>query len=153
MSQLELKIPPLALFFLFGLLMYLAGWLTPDHAFDPLFRNSLAVLLLAASAVFGIGALLHFRTAGTTVNPLEPERSSALVTSGVFRLSRNPMYLALLLALVAWGLFLSNLYALALATLFVPYMNRFQIGPEERAMESGFGDAFTAYCRSTRRWI
>ena len=153
MSQLELKIPPLALFFLFSLLMYLAGWLTPDHAFDATFRTTLAALMLAASAVFGIGALLHFRTAGTTVNPLQPERSSALVTTGVFRLSRNPMYLALLLALVAWGLFLSNLYALALATLFVPYMNRFQIRPEEQAMESGFGDAFTAYCRRTRRWI
>lgn len=153
MPKLELKVPPLALFALFLVTMWLAARLTPGYAFHPLFRDIVAALLLAGSGVFGISSLLHFRRVGTTVNPLDPDRSTSLVTHGVYRYSRNPMYLALLLALVAWGLVLTNLYALALAVLFVPYMNRFQILPEERVMEKRFGEAFSAYCEKTRRWL
>ena len=124
--------PPVGVFFLFAAAMWLLARVTPAHAFDATFRLGLIGVLLAASAVFGLGGVAHFRRAGTTVHPLQPEQSSALVTGGVYRLSRNPMYLALLLALLALGLGLSNLYALAFAALFVPCMNRFQIIPEER---------------------
>ena len=110
-------------------------------------------LLLAACAIFGIGGILSFRKASTTINPMDPERSSSLVIGGIYALTRNPMYLALLLALIALGIFLSNLYALALAVLFVPWMNRFQIGPEERAMEKLYGAAYGRYRQSVRRWI
>ena len=153
MKQLELKIPPVAVFAAFALAMWLLAGLTADHFFNPVFRGSLVAALLAASAVFGIGGILHFRRAGTTVNPLTPSDSTALVTAGVYGYSRNPMYLALLLALLALGLGLSNLYALAVATLFVPYMNRFQIAPEERAMERLFGAEFEHYRARVRRWI
>jgi protein-S-isoprenylcysteine O-methyltransferase Ste14 len=153
MKHLELKIPPVGVFFLFAAAMWLLARLTTPHAFDAPFRLGLIAAMLVASAVFGIGGIADFRRAGTTVHPLRPEQSSALVTDGVYRLSRNPMYLALLLALLALGLGLSNLYALAFAALFVPCMNRFQIIPEERAMERLFGDEFTAYRARVRRWI
>lgn len=137
----------------FALAMWSLASLTGGHGFNAVFRYSLIFALLAASAVFGLGGVLHFRNAGTTVNPLSPGDSSALVTTGVYRFSRNPMYLALLLALLALGLLLSNFYALALATLFVPYMNRFQIAPEERAMVRLYGVEFERYCARVRRWI
>ena len=153
MKHLELKIPPVGVFFLFAAAMWLLARLTSPHAFDATFRVGMIGVLLAVSAAFGIGGISRFRRAGTTVHPLQPERSSALVTDGVYRLSRNPMYLALLLALLALGLALSNLYALALATLFVPFMNRFQIIPEERAMERKFEAEFARYRARVRRWI
>ena len=153
MSKLELKIPPLAVFLLFGAAMWVSDLLTPGYEFNALFRGVCIALLLFASAVFGIGGLYGFRQAETTVNPLDPERSTSLVTGGVYRLSRNPMYLALLLALAAWGLLLSNFYALAISGLFVPYMNRFQVLAEERAMEQLYGETFAAYREKVRRWI
>ena len=153
MSKLELRIPPVGISLLFCAAMWLVSGVTPDYAFHPLFQAVLIALLLAAGAVFGLGGVLAFKKAGTTVNPLQPEKSSSLVDSGVYRFSRNPMYLALLFVLLALGMFLANVNALVIAALFVPYMNRFQIQPEERAMEKLFGDEFGNYCRSVRRWI
>ncbi len=153
MSKLELRIPPVGVFLLFCTAMWLVSGITPDYAFDPLFQAVLIALLLAAGAVFGLGGVLAFRKAGTTVNPLQPENSASLVDRGVYRFSRNPMYLALLFVLLALGMFLANVNALVIAALFVPYMNRFQIQPEERAMEKLFGAEFENYCRSVRRWI
>lgn len=153
MDGFELKIPPLAVFLLFAAAMWAMSAITPAYPFDPLFRAAVLVVTLAAGALFGIGGLLGFRKAGTTVNPLDPERSSSLVTGGVYRYSRNPMYVALLLVLLALGIYFSNFYALALAVLFVPYMNRFQIRPEERAMVKLFGDEFTVYSERVRRWL
>ena len=94
-----------------------------------------------------------FKKAHTTVNPLNPEACSTLVDTGIYRYSRNPMYLALLLALAGWGIFLGNFYALVLTIAFVLYMNRFQIRPEEKALEALFGTGFLEYRRSVRRWL
>lgn len=76
-----------------------------------------------------------------------------MVTSGVYRVSRNPMYLGFLLALAWWVVFLSHLLAFALLPLFMWYMNRFQIVPEERALAAKFGSEFTEYSRAVRRWL
>jgi len=153
MRQLELKIPPVGVFLLFLVALTGLQALTPGHAIDPLFRVVAGLVLLTASGVFGVTGILHFKRAGTSVHPLEPERSSVLVTHGVYAISRNPMYLALLLALLAYGLVMSNGYCIAFAALFVPIMNRFQIIPEERVLADRFGETFIAYCRKTRRWI
>lgn len=88
------------------------------------------------------------------MNPLKPDTSSALVRSGVYNLTRNPMYLGFLMLLIGWGIYLSN----AVALLFVPpmflmYMNRFQIEPEERALTSRFGQEFIEYTTRVRRWF
>ena len=153
MSKLELRIPPVGIFLLFSAAMWLLSTFTPDYSFDPIFRVVVIALTMAPAAVFGLGGVLSFKKAGTTVNQLNPEKSSSLVNSGVYRFSRNPMYLALLLVLLALGVFLSNVNALVIAALFVPYMNRFQIVPEERAMDKLFGPDFAEYCESVRRWI
>lgn len=156
MSALELKIPPVAVTILFASLMWLLARVTPgldlpDALWIPVL-TALAILLVAAAAA-GLAAVWSFRRARTTVNPLSPHASTVLVTSGVFRYTRNPMYLALLLVLASWGLFLANAFALLLALAFVPYMNRFQIGPEERTLQRVFGQAFADYRQRVRRWL
>jgi len=90
---------------------------------------------------------------GTTVNPMKPESSSALVRSGIYAWSRNPMYVGFLLILIAWAILLSNATAFVFLPGFLLYMNRFQIEPEERALFSTFGQHFTAYAARVRRWI
>jgi protein-S-isoprenylcysteine O-methyltransferase Ste14 len=111
-----------------------------------------AVLAVIAGAI-GLAGVRSFHEAQTTLNPLNPERATTLVVGGVYRYSRNPMYLALLLALLGWGLYLANVFSLLAALTFVPYMNRFQIRPEERALAKAHGADFAAYCRHVRRWL
>jgi protein-S-isoprenylcysteine O-methyltransferase Ste14 len=94
-----------------------------------------------------------FRNAETTINPMKPESSSALVASGIYRWTRNPMYLGLLWILLGWGIYLSNAPAYLVLPGFVLYMNRFQIEPEERALTRIFGPAFAAYRAHVRKWI
>ena len=68
-------------------------------------------------------------------------------------LKMSPVMMTLLLALLGWGLYLANVYALVLAFAFVPCMNRFQIRPEERALRRSFGQQFREYCGQVRRWL
>ena len=79
--------------------------------------------------------------------------ASNMVTSGIYRFSRNPMYLGFFLALAGWATYLSHLLAFALLPLFVLYINRFQILPEERALSDKFPQEYTAYKGSVRRWL
>jgi protein-S-isoprenylcysteine O-methyltransferase Ste14 len=116
-------------------------------------RFIVILTLLLGAAYFGLSGVISFKKVGTTVHPMQPEKASALVTSGVYQVSRNPMYLGLLLGLISWGLYLSSLWAVACCVLFVAYMNRFQIAPEERAMEKRFGEDFNMYRQRTRRWL
>ena len=152
-AALELKIPPVLLTVLFGGMMWLVSRFTPGIATPPELRITAVLVFAVAGSFIGLAAVVSFRKASTTVNPLTPEACSSLVESGVFRHSRNPMYLALLLALAAWGFHLGNIYSLALTAVFVVYMNRFQILPEERALETAFGDEFRDYKRRVRRWL
>jgi protein-S-isoprenylcysteine O-methyltransferase Ste14 len=157
MSRLELLVPPPVVVLITAALMWTASFYVP--AFDMPPASSTAVRLPTALAIalagiaFDLAGLVSFRRARTTVNPMRPSASSALVTSGVYRLTRNPMYFGLLLLLTAWAVFLSSPWLLAGPLAFVLYMNRFQIGPEERALSARFADSYTAYRRRVRRWI
>jgi len=152
-SGLELKIPPLVLALLFGILMWLlARTTTPLLLPDNVAGLASAVLGLSGSLCIATGAL-SFRKAGTTVNPVAPDSSSALVTGGIYRFTRNPMYLGMLLLLLAWGIYLVNAFSIALCIGFILYMNRFQIQVEERALTNIFGDAYRAYTMKVRRWL
>lgn len=110
------------------------------------------LLAVAGGVVAGLG-VVSFRRAQTTVNPLTPQAASSLVTTGIYRVSRNPMYLGMLLLLAAFAVFLANAAALIILPVFILYMNRFQITPEERALSSMFGPDFTAYTERVRRWM
>lgn len=84
---------------------------------------------------------------------MKPDSASALVTGGIYKITRNPMYLGFLLILLGWTVFLSNLFAYALLPVFVIYMNRFQIVPEENALDTLFGNEYRFYKSKVRRWL
>lgn len=153
MQRLELKIPPLALVLLAGGMMWGIAWAVPTFGFVFPARLICAVgAVVIGVAIAGMG-VFSFRLAKTTVNPMKPDSSSALVVTGIYRLTRNPMYLGFLWFLLGWGIFLSNALALLILPGFVMYMNRFQIEPEERALTRLFGQAFVTYATQVRRWI
>lgn len=152
MRALELRIPPLALVLIFAVSMAAVACTVPASLAVPA-RVTVAVALAFAGAVVALAGVVAFRRQKTTVNPFTPDQSSALVASGIYRFSRNPMYLGFLLGLLGWAVYLANWGSALLLPGFVAYMNRFQIKPEERALEARFGQAFVAYARSVRRWL
>ena len=153
MQQLELKVPPLAVAIIFGAGMWLIDWLIHSAQIKH------PALLLAAGALFAcavvvtLAGVVAFRRAKTTVDPTRPEASTAVVTTGIYRFTRNPMYLGFLLALLGWGVFLGNIVAMAIPLVFIAYLNAFQIVPEERALRAKFGERYEAYLGQVRRWI
>jgi protein-S-isoprenylcysteine O-methyltransferase Ste14 len=153
MSELELKIPPVLVAAITAMLMWGTYILTPEILIAKELRFVFVYLIAVVGVAIGLAGVISFKKARTTVNPLKPENCSALVDSGVFKITRNPMYLALLFALIAWGLFLGSIYALVWGGCFVFYMNRFQIQPEERALKKQFGEQFVKYTHGVRRWI
>ncbi|WP_417346763.1 methyltransferase family protein [Ferrimonas sp.] len=154
MDKLELKLPPVAVAFLSGLLMWLVAKIPlGEQLFPHTIRLELTALFLLLGAVVGLSGVIAFKRHNTTVDPTRPEKASTLVTTGIYQISRNPMYLGLLLWLAAWSCFLSHLLAMVLLIPFVLYMNRFQIRPEERMMEGLFGPQFEIYRRNVRRWL
>lgn len=153
MSALELKIPPVPLALAFGGAMWLVSVQLPGLAFALPGRIAVSATLGGLGAIFAIAGMIAFRNAVTTFNPMRPGAASALVTSGTYRLSRNPMYVGLLLTLGGWAIFLSHALAFLFLPAFVAYMNRFQISPEEEALSSKFGEEFAAYKQSVRRWL
>ena len=153
MQGLELKVPPLALVLLASGLMWWIAWAAPAFEFAfPARRIYAMVAIVAGIVVAGMG-MFSFRKAQTTVNPMKPDSSSALVVTGIYRLTRNPMYLGFLWILFGWGIFLSNALAFLVLPGVVLYINRFQIEPEERALTRLFGQAFVTYAKQVRRWI
>jgi protein-S-isoprenylcysteine O-methyltransferase Ste14 len=153
MKSLELKIPPLPLAVGFGILMWAIDRWLPMHADRSLVRAVIAAVTFVFAVTIVVTAVIGFRRARTTVDPFHPETASSVVTTGIYRVTRNPMYLGFLLALISLAIFLGNFASAVVPLIFVVYMNRFQIGPEERALRTRFGASYEAYLRSVRRWI
>ncbi|HEX7046105.1 MAG TPA: isoprenylcysteine carboxylmethyltransferase family protein [Gammaproteobacteria bacterium] len=147
------KVPPVIVVLVTGLLMWLLARFVPALSFFfPGVHIVAALITLAGIVVCALG-VTAFRRAETTTNPLNPESASRLVVAGIYHYSRNPMYLGFALLLLAWGVFLGNLPALLAVPAFILYMNRFQIAPEERALDALFGEEYRAYRRSVARWM
>ena len=153
MKSLELKIPPPALALCLALLMWFSSSLVPSVAVPFGVRVGVALALVIIGQSFSISGMVSFRRAKTTMHPMKPSAASSLVTGGVYRFTRNPMYLGLSITLMGWAVFLSNPLALLAVPLFVLYINRFQINPEERVLSSLFGAEYAAYTEKVRRWL
>lgn len=153
MKALELKIPPLVLVLIIGGLMGLVASVSREFLLPLAIRWWGMLMLVIPGLILILAGAWHFRRRGTTLNPLHPETTSALVTSGVYRISRNPIYAGFLLCLCGWACYLANRYALIGPVIFVLYMNYFQIRPEERALAQLFGQEYDAYRRLVRRWL
>lgn len=147
------RIPPPVVMLGVALLMWLAACRLPPAPVDFPGRLAVALLLAGAGLAVAVAGALAFRRARTTLNPLRPSEASALVAEGIFRYTRNPMYLGDLLVLLGWGVYLGSLPALILSPVFVLWIGRWQIPAEEAALEARFGDAYAAYRRRTRRWL
>ena len=150
---MTLRIPPIIQMLLCGTLGWGLSWIAPFLAFDGVGRDVAALLFFSAGAVILGLSVNAFIRASTTVNPLAPEDAETLVTSGLYRISRNPMYLAMALVLTGSAFLIGNLASFAGPLLFLWVMTVFQIKPEERALQAKFGEAFTVYRQRTRRWI
>ena len=111
-------------------------------------------MLIVAGLGFDLFGLLAFRASRTSINPLKPERASTLVTGGVYRLSRNPMYVGMALLLLAWAAALVVLAGLWPGRgCYVLYITQFQIRPEERVLQARFGQDYLNYTARVRRWL
>lgn len=153
MRRFELKLPPPAIALTTGLLMWLAADLAPTLAAEFPLKREIGIALLCAGLFFDIAGFLAFRKARTTINPLQPANTSAMVTNGIYRVSRNPMYLGLLLNLSGWAVYLAHPLALLGLPLFAVTITRFQIAPEERVLGEKFGAEYAAYKNAVRRWL
>lgn len=153
MRALERRVPPVVLALCAAGLMWVIDRRLPQLRILFPWRATVSVLLLTAGALIGLSGVVEFRRFRASVNPLRPGVAGPLVMTGIFRLTRNPMYLALVLGLLGWGWWLSNPASLVIVPVVVVYLNRFQIGPEERALEAYFASDFREYCQRVRRWF
>jgi protein-S-isoprenylcysteine O-methyltransferase Ste14 len=152
-ASLELRIPPVALAVLIGALMWIVRLISPSLTIEFQRGNVVASAIAILGVAIALAGVLEFRRARTTVDPTAPSKSTSVVTGGVYRFTRNPMYLGFLLVLAGWAFYLSNPVVLLGPALFVFYMNRFQIIPEERILKSRFGLPFERYLEKVRRWV
>ncbi|MBE0442131.1 MAG: methyltransferase family protein [Psychrobacter sp.] len=153
MNTLELKIPPVAQVIIIAAVMYGASRIIPNLQFDFDGSNTLAIGLSTIGLGSGVMGVAQFKKAQTTVNPHTPEKATNLVTRGIYQYTRNPMYLGLVLILLGWAFYLSHFLPFMLVPVFMIYMTRFQIQPEERMMTQKFGIEYQDYIAKVRRWI
>lgn len=153
MKSLELKVPPALVFAVFMAAMWLLSKLLPGVKLSSTVRYLSLLFFLCTGAVFGLWGVISFWKNNTTIHPDEPERSTALVTTGLYKITRNPMYVGLVFLLVGWAFYLANIFSFLLIVGFVLYITRFQIKPEERALERLFGQEYLAYKNEVRRWL
>ena len=151
--KLALKIPPPVQALIFGALMWVVDKQVPGGQLEFGIQLPVAIVLAIAGVALVVSSMLAFRTASTTVDPFHPEEASHLVVDGVFRYSRNPMYVSLALVLIGWAVWLGSVFNLVVLALFIFYMTVFQIKPEEKVLRSLFGESYEQYCSDVRRWI
>jgi len=149
---MKLKIPPVLQFLIFSLLMWTFTKLTTVHfTFES--QKIVSYFLFFTGISINLIALYSFSKAKTTVNPLNPSKASELVIEGIYKYSRNPMYLGMLFGLLGVFILLGSYFNILILLLFIGYISTFQIKPEEKTLTVIFGEEFTLYCKKVRRWI
>ena len=148
---METKIPPPIVTLIFGLAIYLSRTIFPEIEIQ--YSSFFGTFLLLLGFFILISAVKLFRNDKTTVNPLSPEQATKLVTNGIFKLSRNPMYLGMAVILASVAVLFNIIGGIIFMALFCLYITKFQIIPEEKAMKELFAQDFEQYMQATRRWI
>ena len=148
---METKIPPPLVALVFGMSIYFSREMFP--AIEIQHSLYLGILLLLSGFFILVSAVRLFRKDETTVNPLSPEQATKLVSDGIFKYSRNPMYLGMAFVLGSVAVCFNLIGGIILIALFCVYITKFQIIPEERAMMNLFAQDFDEYKKVTRRWI
>ncbi len=150
---MKLRILPPLFGLLCAALMVGVAKLFPALAFHFPGQNIVAAALVLLGLSLDIIAAVQFRKQQTTISPLSPQKTAAIVQDGVFAISRNPMYLGMLLILSGFAIFLGSVINIAVLIGFVAVITRQQIKPEEEALQEKFGDEYTAYTNAARRWL
>lgn len=151
--NLELLIPPFPLsLVLCGIIILCAKWF-PQYSFSITSMAEWGLAFWALAMAFILPAVFSFIKAKTTVDPRHPNNSHTLVTSGLYKISRNPMYVGFLFLIIGTTCFYGQIVGFFLTALFVIYMNRYQIAPEEKQLIDTFGDEYIQYCQSVKRWL
>ena len=148
---MKTKIPPPIIALMCIAINYLS-----THFINPFkFPNIeiIGVFILLAGQVTAFLGILLFKKYKTTVNPINPEETTSLVTTGIFSITRNPMYLGLFFVICSTVLFFGSWFGIIILMFFVWYINKFQIIPEEETMEKKFGNKYNEYKKNVRRWI
>lgn len=153
MHALELKVPPPVVALVIGAAMWFASRYGPALVLSLSARTAAFVVLALAGGATALAGDLELRRARTTMNPFRPQNSTALVTSGIYNVTRNPMYVGLTLVVLGWAAFLCSAAALLGPVAFVLYITRFQIAPEERVLAAKFAEAYAEYTARVRRWL
>ena len=151
MKNLELKIPPAIVFLICALTMWGIARLLPFGVLP--YLPAVAITFTMIGVGVGLAGLWSFHKAHTTIDPLNPSQATHFVSKGIYQLSRNPMYVGLVCCLLAWAIWLSYLLTWIGIPLFIAYMTRFQIIPEERILKLKFGKEYENYCLKVRRWL
>ncbi len=150
---LDHRVPPLIVALLVGVAMRTALLATPHLGASWTGRNLAAWSLAALGVSVAMAGVLTFRSHRTTVSPFNPAGASALVETGIYRRTRNPMYVGVTTALIGYAVYLAHPISLVLVAIFPAYMQRFQIPSEERALDQLFGEAYAGYKRRVPRWL
>jgi protein-S-isoprenylcysteine O-methyltransferase Ste14 len=146
-------VPPPIIAAILGAAMWAVAHYLPWGRFEFAAQMPLATTLLVFGLLIAFAAMVSFIAAKTTINPMRPGHASSLITSGVYRYSRDPIYLADALILAALAAWLGNTYNCLFLLLFLWAMQHVQIAAEERALTQLFGEHYTAYCTNVRRWL
>ena len=151
MMFLNTKIPPPIVAILFAVMIF---YFSDSFAYVDLpFKIYISLFFVLLGFFITFSSARNFKKKETTVNPIKPEEASQLVTDGFFKITRNPMYLGMLLFLLGLSIYNGLIVGLVFLPLFVGYITFFQIIPEERAMIKIFGEDYKAYMKKVRRWI
>lgn len=153
LTKLDRKIPPLLYWLLLALIAWALAQFMPGYRLPQTGTLAVGLVVACLGVAAALTAAWQFARCHTTLSPLHPQRAQVLVTSGMFRLSRNPMYLGMLLLLLGWVFVLGGLSGGIVIALFIAVITRFQILPEERMLLKRFGDEFLLYKNKVRRWI
>lgn len=153
MRALETRIPPPVVMLLLGSVAWVAAWCLPAFGFEVPVHTMIASTVAAIGLALNLLPKLAFRRARTTTSPLAPASTTSLVTSGIYRHTRNPMYLGHAVILLGWTIYLQNMVAFLAVPAFMLYISRYQIQPEEQALSARFPNAFATYIQRTRRWL
>lgn len=138
------------------LLLCLVTLFAVDHFVTPNDRSPTALIYLGGAVILlGLGIVVWagggFRKAGTDMVPFK--KVTALVTTGVYRYTRNPMYLGMTLVLLGTALLLANMPGITVVPFFMVVIQARFILPEERMLRELFGDDYKTYCAEVRRWL
>lgn len=151
--SLERKIPPPVVAIIVAGVMWVLAREVAVSNYEASNKVTICGVLAVLGFLIDVAGLWLFMKAKTTVNPIQPSKASSLVTTGVYRYTRNPMYIGNFIFLLAWFVWLGSVYGFIGLILYVVYMNQFQIKPEEKALLSLFGNEYSLYCSKVRRWV